>query len=481
MTMRNPFAWITLCFSLGIVCAAWLRITFLAAWGIACAFCLLCAVSARAEEKGLMAYAGSIFFFCAAFFCGTACLINADTLAGDHIRHMLPCILNRSSVVSGRVASEPFGERGRTLFDIKVQGVATDTCSCNCTGLVRVIVGGEIQIEYGQPVEAAGYLALPPGFCGNRGSSVRERLRQKGIFAVLRVPHAHRVRIMHTVSHPSPVRACMRVKRSFLRIIRGRLPPVAAGIMEAMVLGDKSGVPRSVYKDMIRSGTVHILVVSGFNVGIVAGACALILKVMRLNRIIRLAVIVPVLVFYCIMTGASPPVVRATVMGIFLFSGWYVRRAPSISQALSLSAFSILVFVPRQLYNASFQLSFAAVAGISSLSPAIGKAVGLERISLRPLRRVVALGVVSLSAWLGTAGFIAYYFRIISPVTVIANILIPAIASLITLCGAGLVIFGFLCPYMAISFASISEFLILLLLRFNTLLIHIPGAYWSLP
>ncbi|HQJ15135.1 MAG TPA: ComEC/Rec2 family competence protein [Candidatus Omnitrophota bacterium] len=479
--MRNPFAWITLCFSLGIVCTSRMRITFPAAWGIALACCFLCAASARAEDKGLMAHAGSFFFFCAVFFCGTACLINADTLAGDNLSHILPRILNRSCVVSGSVASEPLREGGRTMFDIKAQRVTANTCWWNCSGALRVTVNGAVSPEYGDLVEASGNMVLPQGYCNGRGASVRERLRQKGILAVLRVPHARRVRIIKAARYPGPVCACMAAKRSFLRIIRGRLPPVAAAIMEAMVLGDKSGVPRSVYKDMIRSGTVHILVVSGFNVGIVSGACALLLKVMRLNRTIRLAVIVPAMVFYCVMTGASPPVVRATVMGIFLFSSWYVRRDPSIPQALSLSAFSILVFSPRQLYNASFQLSFAAVAGISLLSPAIGKVVRLDRISLRPLRWVAAMGVVSLSAWLGTAGFIAYYFRIISPVTVIANILIPAIASLITLCGAGLVIFGFLCPYAAISFASVSEFLILLMLRFNTLLINIPGAYWSFP
>jgi competence protein ComEC len=181
------------------------------------------------------------------------------------------------------------------------------------------------------------------------------------------------------------------------------------------------------------------------------------------------------------MTGASPPVVRATIMGIFFFFSWYVRRDPGIFQALSLSAFAILAFIPREIFDASFQLSFAAVLAICMLSPAIEKLVHVEKISIRPVRWAAGLSIVSLSAWLGTAGFIAYYFRIVAPVTVLANIFIPAIASFITLCGAGLVAVEFLCPYFASSFASVSEALIVFLLWLNSILIHIPGAYARLP
>jgi competence protein ComEC len=251
--------------------------------------------------------------------------------------------------------------------------------------------------------------------------------------------------------------------------------------MEAMLLGDKGGIPRSVYKDMIKSGTVHILVVSGFNVGIVAGILALILKVMRVNRMARLAVIAPALVLYCVMTGASPPVVRATVMGLFFLFSWYVRRDPGIFQALGLSAFAILAFNPQQIYDASFQLSFVAVLAICSLSPRIEKLVRADKLTARAARWAAGLAIVSLSAWAGTAVFIGYYFRIIAPVTVLANIFIPAIASGITLCGAGLVAVEFLCPCFASSFASVCEALIVFLLWINGLFIRLPGAYTLLP
>jgi len=272
-----------------------------------------------------------------------------------------------------------------TVFDIKTWFVCSGSYSYNCSGTLRLIVKGPIRLELGQAIQADGIIGLPvrfhpsqkspsfsprsftrhhnsrgrfpPGHTTASHRSTGEDLHKQGIHAVLRVPFANRVQILSHSNTPGIAALCMRMKHAFQHSIHRRLPPVAAGIMEAMLLGDKRAVPRLIYNDMIKSGTVHILVVSGFNVGVVAGAFALLLKVIRINRVVRLVIIVPALAAYCIMTGASAPVVRATVMGIFLLFSWYVRRAPSIGQALSMSAFSIIVYDPLQLYNASFQLS----------------------------------------------------------------------------------------------------------------------------
>ncbi|HQO37766.1 MAG TPA: ComEC/Rec2 family competence protein [Candidatus Omnitrophota bacterium] len=479
--MKNPFAWIALYFSLGIVCARQFPVPFYYAWCIAAACCVMSAIAMRMTEKAPAVFFSRFFLSCALFFCGAACMVNANTCPADHIRHLVFKAMGGPCVVRGRVGGETGTAGSRTVFDLKTDRVIINSYSYGCSGVIRVVTDGAVFLEHGTCVEATGMLGLPSRFRSSGRTSIRDRLRDRGIYAVLKVRSVHRIRILAPDNRPGMVAVCLRVKQRAQDIVDRYMPPPAAGIMNAMLLGDKAGVPRVIYNDMIRSGTVHILVVSGFNVGVIAGACALVLKIMRIARYARLIIIVPVLILYCLMTGASPPVVRATIMGIFLFLSWYVRRDPSISQALSLSAFSILAFDPRQLFNASFQLSFAAVAAVGLLSPVVAGLLKTSRIPFRPLRWTAQLSVVSLSAWLGTAGFIAYYFRIIAPVTVLANIFIPVIASLITLCGAGLIVSSFLCPYIAYSFASMSEFLILSLLRLNSLLIRIPWAYWRFP
>jgi ComEC/Rec2-related protein len=441
--MKKPFVWVVFFFSLGILLASQARLMSFWIFAFAALCCIICAGFIRNKLIEAIALALAVFF------CGAACLTNHDMQRPDHFRHILSKIVGGKCVVRGCVASEPEARTDRTTFTLSVRRIIEGDYSYECSGFLLVVLDGVTPLEYGQAVDVRGTMRFLSGFPEQSTAGL--------------------------------ISLSLKIKKEFQKKIHSYLPLVAAGIMEAMLLGDKKDIPRTVYGDMIKTGTVHILVVSGFNVSIVAGLLALFLKVLRVNRIIRLVIIVPALVLYCLMTGATPPVVRATIMGIFFFSSWYVRRDPDIFQALGLSAFVMLVANPRELYDASFQLSFMSVFAICFLAPWIERFARVDRITLRPLRWIADLAVVSLSAWIGTAGFIAYYFKIIAPVTVFANIFIPVIASFITLCGICLLAAGYLCPYMAITLASVSESLIVFLLWFNGFFIHIPGAFARLP
>jgi competence protein ComEC len=111
--------------------------------------------------------------------------------------------------------------------------------------------------------------------------------------------------------------------------------------------------------------------VSGFNVGIVTFIIILLLKLIRLPRKVRLACAIILLILYCLVTGASTPVVRATVMaGVFLLA-YLFKREPDIYNSLFLAAIFILAFNPRQLFDIGFQLSFASVFSIIYIYPKI--------------------------------------------------------------------------------------------------------------
>ena len=181
------------------------------------------------------------------------------------------------------------------------------------------------------------------------------------------------------------------------------------------------------------------------------------------------------------MTGASTPVVRATVMAIVFLAAYLLKREPDIYNSLSLAALFILAVNPKQLFDIGFQLSFASVISIVYLYPKIKTALGIERLKIGYLRFIVDGCLVSLSAWLGTLGFIAYYFKIISPITVIANIFIVPLAAGITLCGFSLSLISLILPALAPFFASTSELTTLALLKINALLVSFPGAYFRLP
>jgi competence protein ComEC len=247
-----------------------------------------------------------------------------------------------------------------------------------------------------------------------------------------------------------------------------------------MVLGEKKNIPAFVYNSMVKSGTVHILVVSGFNVVLVTFIIVLFLKIIRIPRVIRFYIATPLLIIYCLMTGASTPVVRATLMAVVFMFAYLVKRELDIYNSFALAAVFILAVNPNQLFDIGFQLSFASVISIVYLYPKIRLFLCPKIISLSLARYLVDGCLVSFSAWVGTAGFIAYYFKIISPITVLANIFVVPLASLITLCGFSLIMMELLFPPIAGFFAYSCEFIAMLLVVVNSLLIKLPGAYLNL-
>jgi competence protein ComEC len=230
---------------------------------------------------------------------------------------------------------------------------------------------------------------------------------------------------------------------------------------------------------MMKTGTIHILVVSGFNVGIVTFIITLVLKLMRLPRKLRLGLSTPLLIIYCLATGASTPVVRATVMAIVFLAANLIQREADIYNSLCVAMFFILTVNPLQLFDIGFQLSFASVLSIIYLYPKIKLLLRIGCIKTKFVRLLFEGCLVSLSAWLGTLGIIAYYFRIFAPITVFANIFIIPLATLITLCGFSLIFFGLILPSAAGMFAASCELFVLALVQINLFLARLPGAYFS--
>jgi competence protein ComEC len=180
---------------------------------------------------------------------------------------------------------------------------------------------------------------------------------------------------------------------------------------------------------------------------------------------------------YCFATGVQAPVVRAATMAVFLLAGFLIRREPDIRISFSLAALFILLIDPRALFSISFQLSFISVAAIVFLYPKLRVFFKVDSLKLKVLKVLAESLLVSLSAWLATLGIIAYYFKFFSPITVLANLFIVPLATLITLSGFSLVVVSLIFPVLAGYFAYANEFFIALLLALSNMLVRLPFAY----
>jgi competence protein ComEC len=383
--------------------------------------------------------------------------------------------------VKGYIENDPVMAGTTTVFVFRAREISFNNATYSCRGKILVRVKGEVCLRYAEELVIFGNIHRPFGKINSAGKSYRDFLSARDIWAIMNVKASGYVVRLHKKSGLAVKSLPFWLKARIERIVYHYLPVLPAGIIDAMVLGEKRNIPANINNSMIKSGTVHILVVSGFNVGIVCFIIVVCLKLIRIPRKPRLSIACVILVVYSVMTGASTPVVRAAIMAIVYMCSYFIKREPDIYNSLCLAAIGIFIINPRQLFDIGFQLSFASVISIVYFYPRITACLKVESVKSKFLRFFIDGAIVSVSAWLGTAGIIAYYFKIISPITVLANLFIVPLAALITVCGFSLVILGFVWPALASVCSYSVELLVLLLLHINNFLIKIPGAYFYLP
>jgi len=460
--MRRPLVWFVFFFCLGIYLDSHVSMAFFWLELFTLLFLILCLLMLK--RKVLFD-----FFLCVVIFLlGAVLFQNSQKLSPNHISKYLKYSYKRFSIVKGIIDTPPVLKNGRTSFLFQTKEVQFDHLRLRTCGNILVYVKGNNALDYGQELILGGNLYRP------------YYLRRGNISLVMNA------RVMNFSNAPKKNRGfflkrfAFYLKRKIENIIFSYLPSMPAAILDAMLLGERRMLSPLINNSMIKTGTVHILVVSGFNTSLVALIIISILKLFRVSRKISFYIAIPLIIIYCLMTGASSPVVRATVMAIVFMAAYLLKRETNIYNSCAIAAGFILTVNPHQLFDIGFQLSFISVLSIVYLYPRLKLFFKPELIKIKPARFLIEGFLVSLSAWLGTMGFIAWYFKIFSPITVIANIFIVPLAALITLCGFALVAMGILCPVIAPVFASTNELLVIVLLNINVFLLKIPGAYFNL-
>lgn len=231
--------------------------------------------------------------------------------------------------------------------------------------------------------------------------------------------------------------------------IRTYLTYPFADILTAMLLGDAAYVPAGLKDAMLKTGTWHLMVVSGSHTALLAFVLLMVLKVTRCPRRLRIFLVIFTLVAYSIMTGGSSPVVRAAVMASAFLVSFLLERPIHFIHSLSLAALAILIFEPEQLFNIGFQLSFLSVFFIFWLFP---KVLGIfpERLLRRRGAGWLITGFcVCLAAWIGTSPLLAYAFGRFSCIAVLANMAAAPFATFLVASGLVFLFFAAFAPFLA--------------------------------
>jgi len=292
------------------------------------------------------------------------------------------------------------------------------------------------EYHYGDRLKISGLLETPPEF---EDFSYREYLERKGIYSLLYRPYITRI----GSGERSPFwSAIFEIKDRARNLIARLVPEPEASLLQGILLGIESGIPPDLYDDYNATGTSHIIVISGANITILAALFSLTLGRLLGKRRAYWFTIAGITV-YVLLVGADAAVVRAGVMGGLFVTAVYLGRRATAHVSLLASAMVLTAINPLALWDAGFQLSFAATLGIILFAPDIEQLfeMGLNRMlpehRARQIVRVLNdVLVVTLAAMLLTIPLVVYHFGRLSVVSPLANLLIlPAQPVIMTLGG----------------------------------------------
>jgi len=174
-----------------------------------------------------------------------------------------------------------------------------------------------------------------------------------------------------------------RVRRNLLARIHALWKPDEAALIDAMLIGENSFLGRETLTDFQRTGTYHVLVISGLKVAVLALVMFWLLRRLRVSDIAASATTILLTVAYALLTDVGAPVWRATLMLALYLGARLLYRRKSILNTIGAAALALLIVDPTALLGASFQLSFLCVLVIAGVSAPL-----LERTT-QPLSRAL--------------------------------------------------------------------------------------------
>lgn len=484
---RQPFVGLALTAGLGITLADFLPLSQVAlvATGVVLGICALFALCRPSLIAGY-AIVGVCFFLLHSFRTTDTAGRRLAVQLGDR---------PRAVSVTGSVTSEPkIAPGGFMTFLLKLESVEFQGRNqpSNATWFVR----WRGAPEFGDELKLFG-MAHPIDPPRNPGQfDMRSYLARHDVFRELFVRYEEDgVLARHGGGNPI-LRAAQR-SRAWLQsaLCRGleRAPDVQ-NFISGIALGLRRQTPEDIEEPFQQTGTLHLFAVAGLHVGIFAELLWILAMFTRLSRKWATALIIPALFFYAAVTGLHVSSLRAAVMGSILLGGIFFERKVFLLNSLAAAAFFLLCWDTNELFSAGFQLSFAVVGAIVLLAdPLFGFLRGwgapdpfLPRSLLRGPRYFVNIcfewlcrgASVSLAAWIGSLPLILWYFYLITPISLLANLCVVPIAFFILGIALLSILSAPLLPWLSVVFNNANWLLAQLVLGLVHLFAQISGGHF---
>ena len=337
--------------------------------------------------------------------------------------------------LSGTVVGYPEPRVNQTNLVVEVDEIYHAGVVHRSEGKIRLSVAEmDRPLRYGDRVIARGRLRAPRGRRNPGEFDYQRYLAAQGIFGVMHVPKSSQVEVQSSGHGNWLLRQVVYPAKAYVeRYIRQHLPPTEAALLQGLLLGQRGEIPFELRDAFSRLGVIHILAVSGLHVGFIMLIFLGVLGLLRVPFRVRVYLTLIALLFYAYLTGLKPPVVRAALMGGLVLFGITLERRTDVFNLLGVAALVILLYNPLELFQAGFQLSFAAVASIVYFYPRLRDALRVRKLYERAGQSVLVrypteLFLASAAAFLGTLPFTILYFNRLPHFSLLANLAVVPLA-----------------------------------------------------
>lgn len=327
-----------------------------------------------------------------------------------------------------KITNEPKLSAGIYRFETEVSAVYSKHTIQNSTGKLLVAIKVDSltnkSFQYGDLLLVpSNYKDIEPPY--NPGEfDYKSYLKAKKIYFQLFLETAEVQIIARNAGNPIISYALSLRKRLVEKFIQFIPDSEASSLASTLILGYRTDLNKDLIEAYSKTGTMHVLSVSGMHVGIVFLVLSFLLKAMNKNKklmMIRAIIIIGVIWFYSLLTGFSPSVCRSALMLSFVVLGKAINKNQNTYNLMAISAFFLLLYDPFYLFDVGFQLSYLAVAGLVYFHPLIYNAFYIKN---KILDYIWSYSALSLSAQLATFPMSVYYFHQFPMYFLLSNLLI---------------------------------------------------------
>lgn len=366
---RQPLFWAALAYALGIIFGTYLKLPTI--WWLAvAAFACAGAYCSRKWEDLARVLGLSALLATSAWIARARPALNTGTDVFPYA--------NRSEVlVTAHVIREgDWQARGdqeiRQLLDVQTENIVSAEKLHSVNAGLRLAVYAHRDdhptlFSYGQRLQFVAKLSPPRNFHDPGAFDYQNYLNENGI-TVLGSAKSDSISVLPGFEGNRLEQWRARMHRSLIQKIHSLWKPDEANLLDAMVVGEESFISHQWRMDFQRTGTYHLLVVSGMNVGILAFVTFWFLRrLLRVNDVVSSLITIALTAAYAFLTYVGPPVWRATLMLALFLCARLLYRQRSMLNAIGIAALGVLLVDPQALFGASFQMTFLCVVVIAGI------------------------------------------------------------------------------------------------------------------